>query len=390
MGVDFREMKRKRQEKRSGGATRAAGGDGADGGQAGGIPGGSTGNGVHGKATEPPPREGPSPSGESPPPDAPLSWPESPQGAAYHGLAGEIVRAIEPETEADSVAILLQLLAGVGNAIGRHPYLRVESDRHYLNAFAVLVGESSKARKGTSWGRARWLLEQADPEWTDRCLASGLSSGEGLIWAVRDPITTRSPVKDRGRTTGYEEVESDPGVSDKRLLVQEPEFAGVLRQMERQGNTLSAILRQAWETGNIRSLTKNSPARVTGGHVSVVGHITADELRRYLTRTEIANGLGNRFLWACVRRSKFLPEGGRPADLSRYEKRLRDVLAAARTFGEITKDADARDLWAGVYRDLSEGRPGLAGSLTARGESQVLRLAGLYAVLDQSDVDRLL
>jgi hypothetical protein len=61
----------------------------------------------------------------------------------------------------------------------------------------------------------------------------------------------REEVKDKGRVTGYQDVEVDPGVSDKRLLVYEPEFALVLKQMERQGNTLSAILRQAWESGNL-------------------------------------------------------------------------------------------------------------------------------------------
>ena len=50
----------------------------------------------------------------------------------------------------------------MGNAIDRKPYFRVEADRHYLNLFTVLVGETSKARKGTSWGRVRWLLEQVD------------------------------------------------------------------------------------------------------------------------------------------------------------------------------------------------------------------------------------
>jgi len=50
-----------------------------------------------------------------------------------------------------------------------------------------------------------------------------------------------------------------------------------LKQTERQGNTLSAVLRQAWESGNLRTLTKNSPTRATDAHVSIIGHITADE-----------------------------------------------------------------------------------------------------------------
>ena len=48
----------------------------------------------------------------------------------------------------------------------------------------------------------------ADPEW-ERCIASGLSSGEGLIWQVRDQIVKMEAVKDSGRVVGYQEVITD-------------------------------------------------------------------------------------------------------------------------------------------------------------------------------------
>ena len=37
-------------------------------------------------------------------------WPASPDEAAYHGLAGDIVRELLPHTEADPVALLATLL----------------------------------------------------------------------------------------------------------------------------------------------------------------------------------------------------------------------------------------------------------------------------------------
>src|SRR5262249_15576408 len=142
------------------------------------------------------------------------------------------------------------------------------------------------------------------------CVKGGLSSGEGLIWAVRDRIEKTEPLKDKGRVVGYQQVQVDPGVADKRLLCYEPEFASVLKVAGRAGNTLSNLVRQAWETGDLRSLVKNSPAQATGAHVSIIGHVTAEELRRELSATEQANGFGNRFLWLLVQRSKALPEGG--------------------------------------------------------------------------------
>jgi hypothetical protein len=96
------------------------------------------------------------------------------------------VKAIEPHSEADPVALLMQFLTMAGNLIGRTAYYRVEDDRHHANLFAMLVGESSKARKGTSIERVRSVAKIADQGWSDDRLKGGLSSGEGLINEVRD------------------------------------------------------------------------------------------------------------------------------------------------------------------------------------------------------------
>src|SRR3984957_15583883 len=72
---------------------------------------------------------------------------------ALYGLAGEAVRTLAPHTEAQPEAILLQLLAAFGNILGPGPHCMVGATRHTLNLFVVLVGESSKARKGTSWNQ---------------------------------------------------------------------------------------------------------------------------------------------------------------------------------------------------------------------------------------------
>src|SRR5262249_52984728 len=154
------------------------------------------------------------------------------------------------------------------------------------------------------------VVDPVDALWgTDR-VKSGASSAEGLLEAVRDRIMTRHAVREGGHVTGYEEVESDPGVSDKRLLLVESEFSSLLKQDKRQGNTLPALLGQAWDSRRVlQTLTRSNPLTSTGAHISVIGHVTAEELRRLLTETDAANGFGNRFVWACVRRSKTLPRG---------------------------------------------------------------------------------
>jgi hypothetical protein len=273
-------------------------------------------------------------------------------------------------------------LTGFGNLIGKGAYVTVEADTHYCNLNVVAVGETSKARKGTSWGQVKAPLTAVDPSWRGR-IKSGLSSGEGLIFQVRDQVVKQVPRKVKGQTV-YENEVVDHGEDDKRLLVVETEFANVLRQIERQGNVLSAVARDAWDTGELATLTKNSPTKATGAHVSIIGHITQGELKRYLTRTEAGNGFGNRILWACVKRSKVLPEGGRihEVDFAPFLQRLGETVSLAAGAGEVTRDPEARALWAKVYPELSEGKPGMVGALTSRAEAQVLRLSMIYALLD--------
>src|SRR5262249_26875119 len=149
-------------------------------------------------------------------------------------------------------------------------------------------------------------------------------------------------------------------------------YAIVLRVLTRDGNTLSAIVRNAWDTGNLTTLVKHDPAKATGAHISIVGHVTKDELLRYLDDTESGNGFGNRFLWPLVRRSKILPGGGNLAEA--HLQPLRERIAAAISFakerGEVRRDEPARALWHEVYASLSEGLPGLLGAMTARAEAQ--------------------
>src|SRR5262249_42880058 len=103
----------------------------------------------------------------APPDDANAGWPPAMDGAAYHGLAGEFVALVEPHTEADPAALLVQYLVMAGSVFGRGRYFAVEEDRHHTNLFATIVGESSKARKGTSKGRTLARFAAADACWAE-------------------------------------------------------------------------------------------------------------------------------------------------------------------------------------------------------------------------------
>ena len=307
-------------------------------------------------------------------------WPDPLAEEALYGLPGEIVREIEPQTESDPAAILLQVLVSFGALVGRGPHVPIEGDEHHGNLFALIVGKTSKARKGTSWGRVKEIFSHVE-RWP--LVVDGLSTGEGLKYAVRDRVT-KVEKDDKGIAT---EKETDPGVFDKRLLVMEPEFSQVLRQASRAGNTLSATVRAAWDSGNLRTLTKNSPVTATGAHIAIIGHITADELRAELTATDSANGFANRFLFMCAERSKALPEGGAPLPQDKiqdFAARIASAAERARRIGTVTRTPAASAAWREVYERLSEGSPGLFGAVTARAEAQCIRLALLYALMDEA------
>lgn len=314
------------------------------------------------------------------------AWPQMDK-AAFQGLAGEVVEAIEPHSEADPVALLIQFLTVAGNLMGRTAYWRIEDTPHHANLFEVLVGESAKSRKGTSLGRVRAVAKHADQAWSDDRLKGGLSSGEGLINEVRDER------REWNKKEGREET-VDPGVADKRLMAVEPEFASVLAVSERQGNTLSQQIRRAWDGDKLSTMVKHSPLQATGAHISIIGHITIDELRACLTRTEAANGFANRFLFPLVRRSKELPFGGSLDDSVTLElgKRLRERIENAKSIGRVAMTDTAQEQWKAVYSRLSAAQPGLLGAVVARGEAQVVRLALIYTLLDgagQIDVPHL-
>jgi hypothetical protein len=232
-------------------------------------------------------------------------------------------------------------------------------------------------------------MSEVDPDWVAKSLANGLSSGEGLIYAVRDPLIRKEQVKAKNRYTGeIQEVTLDFGVDDKRLFVIEEEFVRALKVMSREGNTLSAQIRLAWDHGNLRTLVKNSPYRATNAHICICGHISQTELIASLEECEFFNGFADRFLWACVKRSKLLPRGGllELRELAPEIKQLQEAIQWARGVEEMERSEEANLLWDSIYPELSAEIPGTYGAAIGRAEAQVLRISMILALLDRSRI----
>jgi hypothetical protein len=291
-------------------------------------------------------------------------WPTLSPDALY-GLAGDFVRLVAPQSEADLSALLAQFLCAFGCAVGPSAHFMVEATRHTARIWAIVVGKTAGGRKGTAKDQVNRVFRIADAEWFEASQVSGLASGEGLLQRLRDR----------------------PEPIEKRVLVVESEFERTLAAIARDGSTLGAILRDLYDTDRAENLTRKDPLIAKGCHVSVIAHITPDALRAKLTSTDIANGSFNRFLPVCSKRRQRLPHGGNltSADVAPLAKRLRIAIDFAREVREMRRTSAANAAWEKFYYAVPEPE-GLLGATTARAEGQVLRLSLLYALLDGKEI----
>jgi hypothetical protein len=301
-------------------------------------------------------------------------WPELSNDAVNKvSIINDIINVITNDSEVDPAAILFTLLCGFGAAVGSVPHVKIGDTNHSSRLNSVLVGSSSRARKGTSERPIRILLDLAHKRAGIEQLTitpGPLSSGEGLIYSVRDACKDGSQI--------------DPGVHDKRILCVESEFANVFRACKREGNTLSCTIRTVWDGGTISPLTKNNRICATDPHICILGHITHEELNHLLNNTETWNGFANRFLWVCVQRKKTipLPMPMNESIVLALADELGKILVFARGQRDLNFTSKAKALWNEKYFELSRDIPGKLGVVTSRAEAQTIRIALTCALID--------
>jgi hypothetical protein len=305
----------------------------------------------------------------------------------FSGITKAFVELATRNSEADPAAVIGTFLARFGVEVGRNPFFMVGDTVHHGRLDCVVVGDSSKSRKGTSEKPVNSLfslnsLPDSEKQGYKpaRTSPGPFSSGEGVIYKVRDQVESWNTKEQKTETT-------DPGVTDKRLYICDEEFNNVLANVKREGNTLSMVIRKAWDDGTFEPLTKNSRMSATNAHIGWVCHITGYELQAKLSECEGFNGFANRILWIFAQRQKLvpLPEPMPTKELAEIQYLLLSILNKCHEHEkEIPFTEQAQEAWVNkYYRQLtSQNETGLLGVVLSRSEAQVRRLALLFTLLD--------
>lgn len=310
---------------------------------------------------------------------------------ALEGILKEIADAACANTEAVPITVAVHTLALFSAMLGRTAYIQIGDQCRHLRMNSLIVGPTSKGRKGTSTDNPNQLFSivHRSPELPIFMSAEplkklgGLATGEGLISLVRDDYVDR---------TG----EVHEGVKDKRLFVDVSEFAAVLAQSRKENSSISMVIRDAFDGCVLVNPTKTSYTQSTGSHIVIVGSIPETELVKLLSNTDITNGLANRFPMFYAVREKLVANPSRtdPALMECLAARLVKALSNAVTLGEVPMTPAAQAKWADIYIELNQRTyPPAVASLMARVEvyarifSTLLALINCESVVDCKHLD---
>ena len=315
------------------------------------------------------------------------SAPEADPTCLY-GLIGDVARAGSDGTETNAYAIAANFMAYLSCAIGRGVYLPVGNTRHHARLFCLHIGRSGRGRKGDAVSlvlRIDQALRAMDESFAPQVHRGGLSTREGLAALIHD---------------GYRQGRQDaPAIEDKRLWVVESEFANVLHQGRRDGNTLSAALRDCWDGVDLKPATKSNRLYASDPHVCLSGAISPGELTGLMSARELTNGFANRFLMIWAERTRMFPFP-KETPLATVEKlaaRTQEVLAFAgadqpgrREHLRMELSPQAQWHYSQLYRgELNSNLgDGMLGAILERRAPILLRLAMLIALTDlQTRID---
>lgn len=304
----------------------------------------------------------------------------------YHGILAEMIRVSTKTSEASPVAIAANAIATFSALVGRRAFQHIGDGVCHCRPFFLLTGRTGKSRKGTSEYTPRRIFNSVEDllnigDYPLKRHEGGLSTGEGLGWAIRD------------ETLNKDDEVIDEGVLDKRLYIVEAEFAGAMAAASREKNNLSATIRTAWDGRPIEPLVKNNRWKASDPHIVITGHITASELIDRMSDVDAQSGFLNRFVILHIVRPKLVPLPKRTpdTDVNRIAQQLKEAVDFALAERPLAKNelesrmsTAATRLWCELYPELTQEHDGIVGSLLVRTEVYCRMFAMIFALLDKT------
>ncbi|MBL4744440.1 MAG: PriCT-2 domain-containing protein, partial [Cycloclasticus sp.] len=307
---------------------------------------------------------------------------------ALHGLLSDACKVSTEYSEASAVAIAANIIGTFSAIIGRNPFVEIGDGFCNVRPYFLLTGKTGKARKGTSEYTPKRIFDLVEKNLGEDYVSvkrheGGLSTGEGLGWAIKDDT-----LDENGNVV-------DPGTDDKRLYVVEAEWAATMAAASREKNNLSATIRTAWDGKTISPLVKNSKWCTTDPHIVITGHITAAELIDRMKDVDALSGFMNRFVILHIVRPKLVPLPKRTPDedVQRIAAQITEAVqfATGNDFQskdglEVTLSKEAAIYWKEQYSELTKDHDGIAGALLVRAEIYCRMFAACFALLDELSV----
>lgn len=313
--------------------------------------------------------------------------------AMLYGIFGEFGKAAAKNTEVNPYAAAINLMAYLSACFGRGVYFYIANDVHHVRLYILHIGRSSRGQKGGAHSLLNRVIDEiqrrhgsSEESLLPNRHTGGLSSKEGLARLIHD---------------GYKQGKDEsPAITDKRLFIRESEFANVMQQAARNGNTLSAGLRDAWDGIGIQPATKHQGIWASNPHIAISGACTPTELLTLTSKNDVSNGFLNRFIIFWGERTKLVPfpESTAPDVVSKLATKIEAIIQFAKgdyawdanpvysreNTRQITFSNKAKALYASLYMQTfpkyNDGEN--VAALLERKAPYLMRMAALFALSD--------
>lgn len=302
---------------------------------------------------------------------------------AFYGLAGKLAQEVAPISGVSKEALLYQFLVCIGSICGPKFFYSIGGKKINPSDYLIVLGSTGASKKGTSFGDVKWFFDKYYPEFSQKKLKTGVNSGEGLINCIRDRVV----VKEKDKTGKEIEVVKDEGALSKIVLFLETEFSRLLKAGKRDGSTVTEIYRNAWDQVPLEINTSQRSIRSTDYSVSLIAHITPKEFKSLVSEIDSSNGYLNRFMFCLIGSAepRPFPTSFEKVDFS-FSIELISVLCLINSLEneELVLADSAKSLYEEYFNEYHYRAEDELSELTSRNIPHLLKMAMIYAILDQS------